>query len=392
MLSFFNRQNTNISSNQTTVETQGKQEGKTFLFFIHQNRMKTSVVKMFNELGKSSPNFNPIDEKIRFYNACVVKLTILETVNNVNTLTLSLEYNGDVSAKKSKDVYWTTYGTENSVEENKLNKDVLHKNQVEANNSEYNPVNVTRIEDNPDNIFTPRTIAIPYEKLKEILHIEQEIKTPITCYFVRHGVATHNDEKKYIKLEKNTELVDHNDPKIITAGAKFAEINKNRKIDAIFVSDLIRTQQTSGLFLQGYYKPQIPPSLRLFVLPCLHELNKANPDGIIDPYWHYPENQTTCRDGEFKNMKNCSKISLGNAIVTLNWVFYKNFYKINTTKEFREYSDEKNSPCAKTHFLGIVLDNLQTFSTMTTGGKPKKRTTRKARKSQKPKKSRKSTR
>jgi len=416
---FFKKNKNNNDNNNNKTPTAPNEPEKTFLFFIHQNRMKTSVVKTFNELGKhSSIDFNPIDAEIRFYNACIVKMTIAPTDSNSNNkLSLSLEYNGDISAKKTKNVYWVTPQTENGVEEKlqykiedkSVEANIIQDNAVIVNNDQYNPIKVNRIEEVPDTRLTPRNITIPSTKLKEILYFEQDVKTPITCYFVRHGVATHNDEKKLFKTEYNTELEDHNDPKIITAGEKFSVINKDNNIDAIFVSDLIRTQQTAGLFLRGYIGNNNQKPLRLFVLPCLHELNKENPDGVVDKKWHYPENQTTCRDLEtktkikyfnlFLDPKNCSKISLGNAIVNLNWDYYKNFYNAKFKYDFRDYKDEEESPCANSHFLGIVLDNLNTFSQTTTGGRiTKKRTTRKSSKSQKPttprkpRKSRKSTR
>ena len=402
------------NNNNSEIPTAPKIPGKTFLFFIHQNRLKTSVVKTFNELGKYSSNeFSQIDEKTRFYNACIVKFTISATdASGNNEVSLSLEYNGDTSAEKKNKLYWVTPDTQNSVEETP---------------------NVNRIEETSKVIYKTRTIAIPNENLKQILHLKTNIETPITCYFVRHGVATHNDETKYIKDEINTELVDKDDPKIITAGKKFSEINKDNNIDAIFVSDLIRTQQTAGLFLSGYYNnKQIPGNLPVHVLPCLHELNKSAEDGGFQLLAYY-ENKTNCRNKKdlddwektfgrrfsTRGKKLCDEIKIPQRYpIPLNWDFYKKFYnnyrddstRIRKTFNYltkklpfsnnnntdnndniNEEINADNQLCRDNHFLGLAFDIINTPLTNTSiGGKPKKRTTRKSQKPQKPRKSRKS--
>jgi hypothetical protein len=421
--------NKNKNNNSETPPTT-KIPGKTFLFFIHQNRMKTSVVKTFNELGKYSSNeFSQIDEKTRFYNACIVKLTISATdASGNNQVSLSLKYNGDTSAEKKNKLYWVTPDTPDSVKEilniiNRPNAKRIEENPNEINSTGGEYVNEVKSKV----IFTTRNIVIPNENLKQILHLKTNIEAPITCYFVRHGVATHNDETKYIKYEINTELVDKNDSNIITAGEKFSEINNN--IDAIFVSDLIRTHQTATLFLSGYSKKNTIPD-KVHVLPCLHELNKSAEDGEFQLLAYY-ENKTNCRNKKdldewektfgrrfsTRGKKLCDEITIAGKErpIPLDWDFYKkfyNYYRDDSTRirktfnyltkklsfsnnnnadnndKINEEINADNQLCRDNHFLGLAFDIV---NTPPTGGKPKI-TTRKARKSQKPRKSRKSTR
>jgi hypothetical protein len=239
-------------------------------------------------------------------------------------------------------------------------------------------------------LFKPITILVHKNEFKGVFKNNYDLKETISCYFVRHGRAIHNNytrAQKLTKTDKNTQLVDTNDDSVIKNGGKALAL-LTKTINYIFVSDLIRTQQTAALFLQGYLTPDNITPDEIFVLPCLHELNKGQESSLL-PYY---ENQTTCNhsdadkfyDEHYKNAGNpeCIDITVNNLRKKFKWSEYESFFpEKHRTKENQKI-------CDKDHFLGIALNSILGTTSTTgirslNGGKPK-RTTRKSSKSQKP--------
>ena len=218
---------------------------KTLLFFGHQDRFQASLIKKMNLFGANIKEY-------KFSNGAMLNLIINPHGDSYN-LYLSLVYTGDTDANTSGKKYWVDN----------------RNNQV--NNARY--------------YFEPKKITVTKENFNGIFKNTVYLEDTVSCYFVRHGKATHNAVMT-VNLETNTDLVNQtNDPAIIKGG----EILKNltEKIDYIFVSDLIRTQQTASLFLQGY--SGTTPE-KIYVLACLHELNSGNKGidkSITSPYYYY---------------------------------------------------------------------------------------------------------
>lgn len=323
---------------------------KTLLFFGHQHRFQESLIKKMNDIDANISNY-------KFSNGAILNLVIEPSDISYN-LYLSLEYSGDISANKTGEKYW------------------IDTTQTPVNNAKYN--------------FELKKITVTKDDFNRLFKNSSPITKTISCYFVRHGKAKHNIVKT-VNLEKNTDLVNPSNDIAIIKGGEILSIKTN-SIDYIFVSDLIRTQQTAALFLQGY-TGKTPD--KIYVLPCLHELNGKMETTNL-PYY---ENQTTCNHNEndtfYKDTaKTCKEITIKTVSKTLEWSEYEKFFT-----EYDKHRTKGNQEiCNNEHFLGIALKIITSTTNIITGvyslngGKPKKRTTRKARKSQKPKKSRKSTR
>jgi bisphosphoglycerate-dependent phosphoglycerate mutase len=397
-------ENSSGQENRLSIQEQtyNKPEEYTFLFFGHQNRFNTSLIRVMKDLeSTTSPDVlslndiykNSIDmeediienneqlgenneqpgenneqpgenneqsidsakstkpKKIRFSNGAILSLVIEPTVNSNNKLTFSLFHTGDGTENKPGKKYYVEDGT--------------------AGNDELK-INMKPVE-----------LTVSNDAVKQHLHIEVDITNPIKCYFVRHGIAEHN-EKKYIpNIKTNTSLLEKGYSGIETSGAKFGE--KVKKVDAIFLSDLVRTHETAGIFLSKTNLPIINDLIikntPIFVLPCLHELASKQKDGesshsIIPGVQN--ENKTTCRNTNKAFIhKSCNSITVSEKKIPIpiNWTLYQDFYKgyrgqvIKTG--FREH-------CHNTHFIGYVLNNLKHIlpKQLVSGGK-KKRTMRK---------------
>lgn len=331
---------------------------KTLLFFGHQYRFQESLIKQMNLFGANIDDY-------KFSNGAMLNL-IIEPSGDSYNLYLSLVYSGEDKKNTHGKKYW-----------------IDDKNKEVNNGNKY--------------YFEPKNITVAKDEFKGIFKNSSSITENISCYFVRHGKAKHNIVFT-VNLETNTDLVKPtNDVAIINGGKILSK--KSQSIDYVFVSDLIRTQQTAALFLQHYNgtKPK-----KIFVLPCLHELNSGNKgvDKKIQAPYYYYENQTTCNhsnEDRFyeKNPKTCTKITIENSDIPLVWLEYENFFANN--EEHR--TPDNQEICNNDHFLGIALNIITQITQVNTGqkslnggGNPKKRTTRKSQKTRKPRKSRKSTR
>lgn len=334
---------------------------KTLLFFGHQYRFQESLINKMR-------NFGAEIEDYKFSNGAMLNL-IIEPIGDSYNLYLSLVYSGEDKKNTHGKKYWIDNETQ------------------QVNNAKY--------------YFKPKNITVAKNKFNAIFENTVDLNEPVSCYFVRHGKAKHN-EVMTVNFETNTELIyPTNDPAIIEGGSILSE--KSKSIDYIFVSDLIRTQQTAALFLQAYIG-RIAPD-KIYVLPCLHELNSRNngEDKKIERPFYYYENQTTCNHNDtdnfyIKNPKTCKEITIKAVPKTLDWSAYENFF----AKYEKHRTPDNPEICNVNHFLGIALDiiygtSMETGTRRLNGGKTtKKRTTRKAitarkyKKPQKPRKSRKS--
>ena len=170
-----------------------------------------------------------------------------------------------------------------------------------------------------------------------------------------------------IYIKKNGEL------QSILAGNVFSKIlPENETIKAVFVSDLVRTQETAGFFLsQLTNNNQLNPSTPIIVLPCLHELANGEKDGDQTRRKAFSqatriftlgttqgvmnrENNTNCReDNKSYFKKDCSTIKVGNKVMYINWELYKIFYK-----GYRDENKWGRKECKDHHFLGIFFENF----------------------------------
>ena len=194
------------------------------------------------------------------------------------------------------------------------------------------------------------------------------------------GVFLENILNK-IYIEKNGEL------QSILAGRAFSKILENdNTINTVFVSDLVRTQETAGFFLTQLTSSQLPPFTRIIVLPCLHELANGEKDGerktgtaiLKKGFSQFSktgtlgrtagvmnrENNTNCRAtkeeeyipgrwslNQFER-KDCSTININGKTISIDWELYKIFYK-----GYRDENKWGRKECKDHHFLGIFFDN-----------------------------------
>ena len=345
------------------INHDNKNTTENYLFFSHQYRLKNYLINPLKDLIKNA------DKKIesgKFSNNMILCLTIKPVISS-NTVTmnesnnnddkvniaLNMIYGGDgednITNNKPDEEYWTTQGYE----------------KVEINNKTY--IKKTF----PDNIIFDVEKKAFCNKFKIELN-NFIINNEINLYFIRHGKAKHN-EKNLGFFEKHNLL----NPKLIIneetifnmrqSAIKLIEsiASKGHSVKAVFVSDLIRSQETAGFFLDAINLSVIPS---VFVLPCLHE------NGSYDGDIHYnklgKENQTDCvaYDDTIKRISgddnvdvsshtDCSKIKIKTTegeqkIADINWSFYKTFYGEGYRFEYKP----NRRQCRDTHFLGIFFE------------------------------------
>jgi hypothetical protein len=220
------------------------------------------------------------------------------------------------------------------------------------------------------------------------------------------GVFLENILNK-IYIKKNGEL------QSILAGRAFSKILADNTIKAVFVSDLVRTQETAGFFLSQLTDIQLNPFPPIIVLPCLHELANGEKDGERKTYEAMfkkgfsqvskigtlgttagvmnRENNTNCRatkeeeyvpgswDLNQFERKDCSTINIKGNPIDIDWELYKIFYK-----GYRDENKWGREECIDNHFLGIFFDNYvlpenlirieEVVATRIDGGKKRRQT------------------
>ena len=164
------------------------------------------------------------------------------------------------------------------------------------------------------------------------------------------------------------------------AGEFFSDHFKEKVLDKVFVSDLIRTQQTAEYFLSQLNNKQFPENTPIVVLPCLHELREDETDGQLTWYKGLSqatriiplgtthgalnrENNTNCRatSGEKSWSINpyvrqdCSMIMVNEKSIPIVWSLYHDFYKGYNKTGYRDQNNFGRKECKDHHFIGIVL-------------------------------------
>jgi len=328
-----------------------------YLFFTHQYRLKHSLIGSINKLFKES-NIDFEIPKNKFSNNSIMCLTIKYLNVQDIQLVLKLVYSGDSKSNKPNEFYWTT---------EKGNKNVKEKSGYIYGN------------------YETEYITVPFAEIKEKIKIkdfcdvfkidinEFDITNKIiNCFFIRHGEAEHNTDKneltRHMKYNTQLTLGDKQITALQDAGKELDKILNDNKLNAVLVSDLIRTQQTAGFLLTEItnYNSNTP----IFVLPCLHEkktIDSKRDIGIAK------ENISTCRDEELiiKDDKGtiidytddeiktkCSSITINNKKSKINWKLYELFYAGSDNGiGYRDQDNKDRYECSDNHFLGIFFNN-----------------------------------
>jgi len=283
---------------------------QTCLFVTHQARLKC----LFNEFM----NPNRIQDLIpyRFMNGCVLRLTLM-----YDTMELSLVDNGEIDESKPGYIFYV----KPDVNEPDVNYTQPRQPPKE---SSYRIITFRDI-----SVDTPSSI--------------QEYMNPtlkIVYYLIRHGQGTHNvtsgTTKKYNQVfgEADAELTNIGIQQASDVGDKLAVLLKDSNtVDHIFVSDLIRTQQTAATIYKQLSSKEVNVTKRLVVIPCSHELTYSR-QGCDGNQWSVPrENMTKCIQ-----IKDCQKIVYD---IPVDWSVYNAFY--NGTRRSRT-SDNK---CRTTNMI-----------------------------------------
>jgi broad specificity phosphatase PhoE len=339
---------------------EGPDDALRILFVTHQNRIRVSVITPLLVLMNLQGDF-PTN---KFSNCSILELTITKINDNSCDVTLDLIYSGDSTKNKPGKQYW-----------------------IAKNTTAQNPLQTP---------FKTLQTNVRIDDLKQNFKIQPNIfkKYPkVVCYFLRHGKSQHNPSKTTALLSKfsfktdkpitifqeNTELLEDGITQAKEAGSFFGDYLKNpQKIDVLGVSDLYRTQQTASVFLTAYFNKKYrsettnlyssemnelgPLVQKLFVIPCLHELDeKSQSDNNTNNnnMFMNRENNTTCLDevnvyaNAIQKKSNCKYIYIYNNKYTLNWKLYKTLYD----DTYRNTS-KGNNKCMGKNFIGIFLNYL----------------------------------
>ena len=226
--------------------------------------------------------------------------------------------------------------------------------------------------------------------LKDIMSLGESRKKRGPGPLPPHPVIYH--------YKKNTSLMKGSDDEVIQSAKEFENNSADIKIiHGIGVSDLKRTQETSGYFLSGLTFQKIKDLQRVIVVPCLHELAPQGQSGETDEQeenakfsrltgrWMHKENESTCRDNyDFNQLRKrtfksdvtlCDKITvnyeksggeMGSFNLGLIWKYYLKFYNSNfdddptANRKYREESNRFKKPdnqkCSKNNFLGKFFE------------------------------------
>lgn len=301
---------------------------KNYLFFGHQYRFQNYVIDSINSLL-------PKDKKIQtcsVLNNSILCLDV-EPIKKFNLVKfqLSLVYDGDIASQKSGKTYCSEMmDTSYSVDQENFN-------------------NTFKISKNENT---------------------QQLK----LFFVRHGFSEHND-KETKTGKKNTSLLPSGITASIVAGKEFNEKYPDIRIESVFVSDLIRTQETASNFLSqsSNFNEKTP----IIVLPCLHESTEL--DGSKSSLGYFTqsdkgygfENLTDC---DIKNTPiigntsennipfqgdqyRCYNITIKGNPIPIDWGIYLNFYNYKMREPELMYNSNRNH-CRDNHFLGMFFNYL----------------------------------
>ena len=396
----------NDDEDNTPNDDDPKDKTLRILFVTHQNRIRLSVIMPLLKL-MGLTNF---PTKNKFSNCSILKLTIITKINDDTcNVKLDLIYSGDSTKNKAGKVYWVVKNTDNTD-----NTDNQYKQP-------FTTLQITQ------------KINVNLNKLNQFFDIDDDIfnKYPIVeCYFLRHGKSQHNPSKtkaffsnfsystdKQITIfQENTELLQDGITQAQDAGRFLGNYLSKKKIDALGVSDLYRTQQTASVCLTEYFNEKYRVSKtglyssnliddeldslvkKLYVIPCSHELdeNAQDDSGPNNNKVMNRENNTTCLDANDYNpytskTKQCGYIYINNGKYKLNWTLYKKFYN-------NQYRNTSSNNCQNTNFIGYFLNNNYDNSVGSRssynspfGGKSRKRKTTKRKTTKRKSRKRKTT-
>ena len=283
---------------------------QTCLFVTHQARLKC----LFNEFM----NPNRIQDLIpyRFMNGCVLRLTLM-----YDTMELSLVDNGEIDESKPGYIFYV----KPDVNEPDVNYTQPRQPPKE---SSYRIITFRDI-----SVDTPSSIQ---------KYMNPTLK--IVYYLIRHGQGTHNvtsgTTKKYNQVfgEADAELTNIGIQQASDVGDKLAVLLKDSNtVDHIFVSDLIRTQQTAATIYKQLSSKEVNVTKMLVVIPCSHELTYSG-QGCDGNQWSVPrENMTKCIQ-----IKDCQKIVYD---IPVDWSVYNAFY--NGTRR----SHTSDNKCRTTNMI-----------------------------------------
>lgn len=285
--------NANFAS-MTTVS----QNPLTVLFFTHQHRLISSVVKTFNRFLVQQQVINP---KVRFMNGAIIKLLIQPQPQQQSyKLSIELIYDGELddTSDKEKKPYWKSTIIDNTPRGlgDNFGQDAIGFPNFGQDANGFPEVQINYEEFKPrfDIVLTSQDL-FTYFKINEAMLGTYDA---FNLFFIRHGDAEHNTKQKinmgigkfkYGNVKANTDLTEKGKIQAVKSGIAFAQYLSSSgllisKIDFIALSDLIRTQQTAGSFLEGINSKGAKTLLqgtRAVVLPCLHELQSGTNDGSI---------------------------------------------------------------------------------------------------------------
>jgi hypothetical protein len=279
------------------------------LIFTHNNRIQCLLNTFktwhigqrggFNEevTQKSKQDIYKDEEKIRFKNCAVIKISVSPNQLNSETNTVNVEmiYEGELSDHEQSKL--SSGKKKYYIKEEK--EEVLHPLWVR--------------------IFMPREYVIP------LLNLNIVQVLPFTVYLVRHGQGVHNANNWLMRPVKGVydtpltmlgkeqatraahELIKNlNNEASLPKGGRPNRYTAMRKLPELPVvmfgiSDLYRTYQTclsfAGVFTLNF-------NVNIYLLPCSHEISsgKANCDTIKSKFYQWsPENQTTLDYAEVQN-------------------------------------------------------------------------------------------
>jgi hypothetical protein len=174
----------------------------------------------------------------------------------------------------------------------------------------------------------------------------QEYMNPnlkIVYYLIRHGQGTHNvtsgATKKYNQVfgEADAELTNIGIQQASDVGDKLADLLRDTTVNYIFVSDLIRTQQTAATLYKQLSSKDVNVTKKLVVIPCSHELTYSR-QGCDGNQWGVPkENMTNCIQN-----KDCQRMVYD---IPVDWSLYNAFY--NGTRR----SGTSDNKCRTTNMI-----------------------------------------
>lgn len=310
----------------------------------------------------------------RFMNAALLKMVV-----NESTISINMEYSGEVDSKEKKGDKYVYYTNPND--------DFTFSDRVRQGDFLTIP-------------FQP--IVIP-----NLIFQTGKNDTDYVFYLIRHGQGEHNVLKGFSKMNApvDANLTDEGVAQAVRSGENFVERRKAPNspllLDYLFGSDLRRTRDTIAAFLQPFPANigTLNHSDSIYVLPCAHELSYNVKNGSCDGNQGITpnENKSSCTSKTcttttpfYENNKQDVSEMLNTR--SLNWEYYENFYKGNRNKRGPD-----SRQCRNTNMIQeaiTIIESLERSSDVNVKGVlqigGKKRKTRRKRTNRKKKSSRRS--